>query len=112
MFIEMIRNYDYDINSCLNDLSEKLNDPLEYHLEILRNCLNVNQLRLYIESLKIEVPNNEFNPIVLDEYIKKWHEKYDKLFVEKILETYDEKYFINSFEKTINEIINNEKFNM
>lgn len=107
LMIEKVRKFD-NVDEAIKAIGISLMLPLQVHVTNLQSVLNITQLRLYMETLKIDVPTDEYDPEVLENYCQQWHEKYDAVMWSRVLSTYDTQYTMNNFRMTANEILSTE----
>lgn len=112
--IDLKRRYlicNQDINETLKSLSRDLKNPLEFHIDTLSNKMISTQIINYVKTLKIDVPESEFNdPIALAKRENQFWDEHEKNILNEILFMNSKEQIKDKFYMTANEILNNDKY--
>lgn len=100
-----------DINEALKSLSRDLKNTLEFHIDTLSNKMISTQIINYVKTLKIDVPESEFNdPIALAKREDEFWDVHQRNILDEILFLNSKEQIRNNFYTTANEILNNENY--
>src|SRR6187402_1368754 len=89
-----------DINTALYMIGQDCKHGLDFHIGTLTSQLICNDLNSFMKESKIDVPTQEKNPEELQKYIEQWHEKYDKDFLDRILNSWTDEEVSRQFYNT------------
>lgn len=95
-----------NINTILECIDAELKSPLPYHIELLSNRIRTTELTNYIETLRIDIPENEFNDV--DALTKRENEFWDihkKSIFEEINKMWAVDEVSNKFYNSANEFL-------
>lgn len=105
-----------DIDSAIKFLAQDLENPLDYHIELLASKIRASTITEFIETLSLDIDENELNNFKGKE-IKFWSEKEKEFWSENEIKIFNKIYSLTSKETisdnfyiTANELLNNEIF--
>lgn len=100
-----------NIDLTLKFLGQDLSQPLYFHLDNLQNKIRCTELIEYVKTLKIDVPENEFNDIeALTKKENEFWTVHQKAIIKQINDQYGVDFVKNNFYNTANEILRNIDF--
>jgi predicted transport protein len=100
-----------DIDFVIKQLNKDLEQPLSYHLELLKVKIQSTETIEYIKTLTIDVPENEFNDVeALTNRENEFWDVHHKNIFKQIKEQYSADFINNNFYNTATEILQTVEF--